>query len=281
MAFGSASFFVFMANYITVSISPLLVTIVTNFNISLTRASYLLTVNLLLLGLGNLFWVPLSEKIGKRPVLVLCSGLFFISTIWAAVAGSYGSLLGARAVQGFTASVSEGLGPVIVGDVYFLHERGLWVGVNILAYTGGTSLGGIFSGLIANANPDWHWVYWHQVVLTGALFLVTVLFQPETNFNRPLENEAGEGLPSSQLPELQARAKSSWIKSLGVTSWYNRYASSLLLQLHSSSGTSYLLTGSSTAGISPFGGFCGDHSLPSVSQPCGIVSPLMAYAWAG
>ncbi|KAJ9602218.1 hypothetical protein H2200_013338 [Cladophialophora chaetospira] len=222
MAFGSACFFVFMSNYITVSISPILITIITNFNITLNQASYLITLNLLLLGLGNLFWIPLSEKIGKRPVLIACSGLFFVSTIWAAVAKSYGSLLGARLVQGFAASVSEGLGPAIVADVYFLHERGLWVGVYLLAFTVGTSLGGIFSGLIANANANWHWVYWHQVFLTGALFVVTLLFQAETNFDRPLENESGEGLPASQLADIRTRTKSSWIKSLGVTSWYNR-----------------------------------------------------------
>ncbi|KAK4936593.1 hypothetical protein LTR10_022580 [Elasticomyces elasticus] len=210
-----------MSNYITVSISPIFNTIVTNFNITATQGSYLLTLNLLLLGLGNPFWIPLSEKIGKRPVLIACSGLFFVSTIWAAVAKSYGSLLGARLVQGFAASASEGLGPVIVADVYFLHERGLYIGINILLFTLGTSLGGIFSGLIANATTNWHWVYWHQVFLTGALFLGTVLFQAETNFDRPLDNEFGEGLPASQLAHLRARAKSSWIKSLGVTSWYN------------------------------------------------------------
>ncbi|KAK7903234.1 hypothetical protein LTR67_001251 [Exophiala xenobiotica] len=207
---------------ITVSITPILVTIVTDFNITYTKAGYLITVNLLFLGLGNLFWIPLSEKIGKRPVLIACSGLFFVSTIWAAASRSWGSLFGARIVQGFAASVSEGLGPVIVADVYFLHERGLWVGVNLLTFTVGTSLGGIFSGLIANATPNWHWVYWHQVFLTGMLFLVIVLFQAETNFNRPQENESGEGLPASQLAAIRARVKSRWIKSLGLTSWYNR-----------------------------------------------------------
>jgi MFS family permease len=196
---------------------------VTDFNITFTKAGYLITVNLLFLGLGNLFWIPLSEKIGKRPVLIACSGLFFVSTIWAAASRSWGSLFGARIVQGFAASVSEGLGPVIVADVYFLHERGLWVGVNLLTFTVGTSLGGIFSGLIANATPNWHWVYWHQVFLTGMIFLVIVLFQAETNFNRPQENESGEGLPASQLAAIRARVKSRWIKSLGVTSWYNRY----------------------------------------------------------
>ena len=61
MAFGSACFFVFLSNYITVSISPILVTIVTDFAIDFTRAGYLISVNLLFLGLGNLFWIPLAE----------------------------------------------------------------------------------------------------------------------------------------------------------------------------------------------------------------------------
>lgn len=89
--------FVFLSNYITVSISPILVLVATDFQVSITKAGWLITFNLLFLGLGNLFWIPLSEKIGKRPVLIACSGLFFVSTIWAAVAQSYGSLLGTLA----------------------------------------------------------------------------------------------------------------------------------------------------------------------------------------
>ncbi|KAK5686534.1 hypothetical protein LTS10_002654 [Elasticomyces elasticus] len=201
---------VFLSNYITVSISPILGLVATKFQASITEAGWLITVNLLFLGLGNLFWIPLSEKIGKRPVLVITSGLFFVSTVWAAVAKSYGSLLGARIAQGFAASVSEGIGPVIVGDLYFLHERGLWIGLNILLFTVGTSLGSIFSGLIATADVDPKWIWWHQVILTGSLFLTVLLFHAGTNFSRPLENESGEGLPASQLAGIRASVESSW-----------------------------------------------------------------------
>ncbi|KAK5699467.1 hypothetical protein LTR97_005595 [Elasticomyces elasticus] len=213
---------VFLSNYITVSISPILGLVAAKFQASITEAGWLITVNLLFLGLGNLFWIPLSEKIGKRPVLVITSGLFFVSTVWAALAKSYGSLLGARIVQGFAASVSEGIGPVIVGDLYFLHERGLWIGLNLLLFTVGTSLGSIFSGLIATADADPKWIWWHQAILTGSLFLTMLLFHAETNFSRPLENESGEGLPASQLAGIRASVKSSWLSSLSFTSWYNR-----------------------------------------------------------
>jgi MFS family permease len=63
--------------------------------------------NLLMLAIGNLFWVPFSVKFGKRPVLLVCMFLLMCSQIWSAEAGSYGSLLGARVVCGFAAAAGE------------------------------------------------------------------------------------------------------------------------------------------------------------------------------
>ncbi|KIX03500.1 uncharacterized protein Z518_07053 [Rhinocladiella mackenziei CBS 650.93] len=222
MAMTSVCFFVFLSNYITVTISPILVYVIQDFHVDLTKGSWLITFNLLFLGLGNLFWVPLSEEIGKRPVLLMCSCLFFVSSIWSAVAKGWGSLFAARIIQGFAASSSEALGLAVVADLYFLHERGLWVGFYTLMFTVGSSLGGVFAGFVANANPDWRWVFWMNVILTGFLFLTTILFQAETNFKRPAEYESGEGLLPSELAAIRARANSSWIKSLGVTGWYER-----------------------------------------------------------
>ena len=193
------------------------------FEVSSTKISYLITFNILFLGIGNLFWVPLSLKIGKRPVLLLCSAIFFASSIWSAEAKDWGSLFGARIVQGFGASASEALGPAVVADLYFLHERGAKVGFYTFMIGGGSTLGGVFGGLVAQANQNWRWVFWMNAILTGACFLNIFLFLAETNFERPSENETGEGLDESHLAAIQARANPSWIKSIGVT-WYDRYA---------------------------------------------------------
>lgn len=211
-----------MSNYITVSLSPVLVAIIEEFQITADQSSYLITVNLLFLGLGNLFWVPLAEKIGKRPVLVTCSLLYFLFSIWAALAKGYGSFLGARILQGFSASAAEALGPAVVGDLYFTHERGFFMSFYLLMFTVGVSLGGIWSGLIANATPHWRWVLWHDTILTGVVFLVIIMFVAETNFKRPTENESGEGMPKAELLVIRARGGRSWIKSLSFTTWYDR-----------------------------------------------------------
>ena len=71
MAMGTTCLFVFLSNYITASLTPILVPIVKEFEVSVTKTSYLITFNILFLGIGNLFWVPLSLKVGKRPVLLV------------------------------------------------------------------------------------------------------------------------------------------------------------------------------------------------------------------
>ena len=92
----------------------------------------------------------------------------------------------------------------------------------------GSALGGIFGGLVANANPNWRWVLWMGAILEGVSVLVAVLFQAETNFNRPTETEDGEGFESSRLNSLRAQTNRQWTKSLTLSGWYDKY----VLRIH-------------------------------------------------
>ena len=83
-----------------------------------------LKVNVLFMGVSNIFWVPLSNWAGRRPILLVATLLMTMSCMWAGLATSYESLLAARVFQGIGAGASETVAPAMVGDVYFLHERG-------------------------------------------------------------------------------------------------------------------------------------------------------------
>jgi len=41
--------------------------------------------------------------------------------VWSVKAGTYGSFLASRVIQGFGASASEALGPAVVSDVFQLY----------------------------------------------------------------------------------------------------------------------------------------------------------------
>jgi MFS family permease len=81
------------------------------------------------LGYANFIIIPCTNLFGRRPVALACAIIVIGSNIWPALATSYNSLLGARALIGIGSATSESLMPVTIADTLFLHERGTWMGV--------------------------------------------------------------------------------------------------------------------------------------------------------
>ncbi|CAM1509797.1 Fc.00g001320.m01.CDS01 [Cosmosporella sp. VM-42] len=221
-ALASISFFVLLSNYSLSAMTPGLGGVIEEFKITATESGYLVSFQILTLGLGNLFWIPLSLKYGKRPVAVVSSALFFVTCIWAAEAKSYGSLLAARLVTGWAGSASEAMGPAVVADLYFLHERATKNGFYSFMIGGGSALGGIFGGLVVNANSDWRWIFWMCSILNGTCFLMITLFYEETNFARPPDSDTGS---DTEVQSEIVTSKYNFIQSLSLFRWHDRETS--------------------------------------------------------
>lgn len=93
---------------------------------------------------------------GRRPAFLLASFLLFATTVWQAATHNWHSMVAARILGGFAAAAGEALGAAICADLFFLHERGWWMGL----YTGfaglGQNIGGLLSGFIIDAGWRWH-----------------------------------------------------------------------------------------------------------------------------
>jgi MFS family permease len=77
-----------------------------------------------MIGVSNLFWVPLANAFGRRIVLIIASLVMTMAGVWAAKASSLSSLFGARAVQGVGMGPCFTLPATIIGEVFFLHQSG-------------------------------------------------------------------------------------------------------------------------------------------------------------
>jgi hypothetical protein len=77
-----------------------------------------------MLGASNLWWVPLSNAFGRRPVMLVATLLMALSTLWCGLSTSYSSLLAARFFQGVGGGAADTVPPTMVGDLYFMDERG-------------------------------------------------------------------------------------------------------------------------------------------------------------
>lgn len=67
---------------------------------------------------GQIVWGPVSDRVGRRPVLLVGLGLFAAATLACAFAPSIGALTGARALQAFGASGPIVLGRAMARDLY-------------------------------------------------------------------------------------------------------------------------------------------------------------------
>jgi len=91
---------------------------------------------------------------------VLASAVFFATTIWSATATDINSLTGARVLGAFFGSTTEALAAAITADLFFLHERGWWMGFYMVLQNIGSTIGGLITGFLIVKGWRWHfWVF--------------------------------------------------------------------------------------------------------------------------
>lgn len=92
---------------------------------AINKTAFFFTTTALLQGTGNLIWMPLVNKYGRRPVYMISYTIYTACAIWAAFTTTYGSFLAARILMGFGSGAAETMAPLSIADIFFLHERGL------------------------------------------------------------------------------------------------------------------------------------------------------------
>ncbi|KAF4334662.1 transcription factor Pig1p [Fusarium beomiforme] len=190
---------IFFSNFLAAGPSVAIVSITESFfgppgpefNHQLAKTAYFFTTTALLQGMGNLIWVPLIAKFGRRPIYVTSFVLYTGVAGWAGAATTYGSSLAARIFLGVASGASECLAPLTISDLFFLHERGAIMAIYTTALSAGVAFGVIIAGLIT-IDLDWRYIYWVTLALIGTCTLLIIFTFPETIYHRngsPDENE--------------------------------------------------------------------------------------------
>ncbi|CAK7202830.1 hypothetical protein SEUCBS139899_005557 [Sporothrix eucalyptigena] len=125
----------------------------------------------------------LSRKYGKRPVFLFSSTICLVGTIIGSVSYTYNTLLAARTIQGFTLAAYESLVFSAVGDLFFVHQRGVWTMVMTFTLTCVSNLVSVVSGSITFAL-GWHYLFHIMIACVGFQLILLILFVPETNYRR-------------------------------------------------------------------------------------------------
>lgn len=138
--------------------NPAFVPIGKAFHISTVEASYSLTVYIICAAVGPLLAVPLANTYGRRPVYLVGNLVAGICNIVGGYSPSWSGLMVTRAFVGIFAGSPATIGPATICDLYFMHERGLYMGIWTFFLTNGPHTASLMGGFIAQ-YVGWKYCY--------------------------------------------------------------------------------------------------------------------------
>ncbi|KAL3446112.1 major facilitator superfamily domain-containing protein [Aspergillus insuetus] len=138
---------------------------------------------LLVGGLTGPFINAAGRKWGKRPCFIVSSLFAFVGTLIASTTNTYEGLLVARIVQGFSISAYESLSISIIADMFFVHQRGVFVSVIAFMLGATSNFSSVICGPIA-ANLGWKYLFHIILAAIGIQLILIILFCPETTYRR-------------------------------------------------------------------------------------------------
>jgi len=120
-----------------------------------------LTVTTYFLGLaaGQLVWGPLSDRYGRKPVLLAGLALALLASAVCACAGSTAALVLARLAQGFGMSAGPVISRAIVRDLHG-HEQGARLMARMLVVFSVIPIAAPLAGALMLALGGWRAVFW-------------------------------------------------------------------------------------------------------------------------
>jgi len=161
-------------------------------------------------GGAQLLYGPLADRFGRRPVLLASISLFAITSIVAAFANSFETMVIARFLQGLSSASTRVLSTSIVRDCYSGRRMAKVMSLAFIVFLGVPILAPTIGQLILWVAP-WPWIFFFLAAFGAMVVIWSALRLPET-----LHPEDRRAIEPSEIIEAARTTLSDRI-SLGYT----------------------------------------------------------------
>jgi EmrB/QacA subfamily drug resistance transporter len=174
----------FLAALDVVVVATALPVLRVDMNASLADLEWMLNAYNLVFACLMMTGAALGDRLGRRRMYIVGLGVFVAASVWAALAGSAGPLIAARAVQGAGAALVLPLTLTLISDAFPAEKRGaaigIWGGVSGLGVAAGPVVGGaVIDGI------SWQWIFWLNVPVGAVVMVLSALLLRESRGPRP------------------------------------------------------------------------------------------------
>lgn len=151
-----------------------------DFSVTGERMQLVVSAYLLAFGLMSPFHGPISDAVGRRPVMIVGVTLFAVASVGCALAPSLEVLLVCRVLQGLSAGGGVIVSRTIIRDLYDGDEAQRLMSRVMMIFGVAPAVAPIVGGLLLQVGP-WPLIFWFLAVLGLALAVVVMTLLPETH----------------------------------------------------------------------------------------------------
>ena len=188
---------------------PALPLVQADFGVSLARAQSTLSIALLGFAAGILIYGPLSDRFGRRPVVLAGLGVYLAGTLLCLIAPTIEWLTVGRAVQSLGAAAGVVVSRAIVGDLYPRERMAKTLAYLTMVMVFGPMVSPIFGGWIS-VQWSWRGTFVFLLVMVGAVATLAWRRLPET---RPAgaTSSSARAIASASVTLLRRRSFSGYM----------------------------------------------------------------------
>lgn len=159
------AFHAMMTTFTAASIIPAYQIMAADLGKTVQGISYLTSLQIAILGGAPLFWRPLANRYGRRPIFLLSLVCSLVCNIGCAKSPNYGSMAACRALVAFFISPAAAIGSAVVAECYFRRERARYIGIWIIMVTLGVPISPFIFGFVA-LRVSYRWIYWILAIVS-------------------------------------------------------------------------------------------------------------------
>ncbi|HEX7220981.1 MAG TPA: multidrug effflux MFS transporter [Burkholderiales bacterium] len=148
-------------------------------SVDVAAAQFTLTTYFAGLGAGMLAWGPLSDRYGRKPVLLAGLAMMLAASLMGALVDSAGAVALARLGQGLAMASGSVIGRAVVRDLH-AHEQAARLLSRMMIVFSLVPLTAPIVGALVSDSAGWRAIFWCYAAAGGVLFLAVGFGLAET-----------------------------------------------------------------------------------------------------